>query len=90
AMALLNTCGCFCVVLPALQKDPFIQTAATVGLHLRRETVVYTKPNKPPKRVLMEFVKKEETIQRDSLVIHEADGDGFTIEYKEFTRGFYL
>ena len=88
--ALLHTCGRFGVVLPALQKDHFVRIATAVGLYLQRETIVYTKPNRPPKRVLMEFVKKEEPLQSDCLTIHEDDGNSFTTEYKELTNEFYL
>lgn len=88
--ALLHPSGCFGVVLPALQQKGFIAAAASVGLFLRRETLVYTVANRPPKRALMEFSKKEEPLQSDSLIIHNPDNQMFSSEYIELTKEFYL
>jgi len=103
---LLHPSGCFSVVLPTLQQKGFIATAATMGLILRRETLVYTVPDRPPKRVLMEFArlsppvsnglpaawvaKKEEPLQSDSITIHDTDSKSFSAEYKQLTKEFYI
>ena len=87
--ALLTPCGSFGVVLPFLQQKDFLIKASTVGLHLYRETIVYTASGRLPKRALMEFVQKEEPLQSDSIAIHDADGS-YTEDYKQLTKDFYL
>ena len=87
---LLDFSGCFGVILPTAQQKNFIGMAISVGLHLRRETMLYTLPKKSPKRVLMEFIKQEEPTVSDSIVIHEVDDKSYSAAYKELTKDFYL
>lgn len=87
---LLHPLGCFGVALPALQQQHFIASATSVGLYLCRETFVRTVAHRPPKRVLMEFKKREEPLQSDSIFIHHVDNDGFSEAYRQLTQDFYL
>ena len=90
AAALLHDSGCFGVIVPVLQKEKFVKAAANVGLELRRVTILYSLPNKPPKRALMEFVHRKEPLKSDSLMIHDIDSKSFSAEYKKLTKDFYL
>ena len=87
---LLHPDGLFCVILPKSQQDSFCQKALEAGLFLRHETTVYSVAHRPPKRVLMSFAKREESLQSDTLVIHDGDVKSYTADYKKLTRDFYL
>ena len=87
---LLKPSGLFGVVLPFLQQKDFVKTALSVGLHLCRETTLYTLPERSPKRILMEFSKKEEPLVSDSLLIHDSDYKSFSEEYVKLVKPFFL
>ena len=88
--ALLNPTGHFGVILPAAQQNRMVELSLQKGLFLRRKTLLYTLPERAPKRALMEFVKKEEPLQCNSLTLYKADGKSYTSEYKSLTADFYL
>ena len=87
--ALLKVSGRFAVVLPQTEQEAFCQTARGQGLFLCRETQLYTRWESKPKRVLMEFAKKEEPQPSDSLYIYNANGT-YSDPYIQLTKDFYL
>jgi len=89
-VSLLHPLGCFGLILPTGQQDRFIELSNQRGLFCRKQTLLYTLPQKAPKRVLMEFTKKKEPLQSDLLGIHKADGKSYTDEYMKLTGDFYL
>ncbi len=53
--SLLSRNGNFSVVLPHDIANDFIKTASNYNLHLRKQLIIYPKPNTQPNRVNMEF-----------------------------------
>lgn len=87
---MLKEGGNLCVILPLDAVLSFISEAVVRKLFLKRRTDIITKPNTPPKRVLMEFVKNcpvPETVF-EKLVL--TCGGTMTEEYRALTSDFYL
>ena len=81
--------GSFGIILPTFQQKHFAAIATRFGLFVRRETMLYTLPGRPPKRILMELTKKEEPLLSDSLTIYDAE-NSYSEDYKQLTKDFYL
>ncbi len=95
AVRLLDADGTIAVILPAESEQKlFCSIAAKKELYLHRITEVCSLPDTPPKRVLMEFRRgvlntlNGTHIQRSSIVIE--DKNGYTLQYRELTKDFYL
>lgn len=82
--------GRFAVVLPVVEAVRFV-ALATRSLWLARRTEVRTTSRRGVRRVLLEFAMRapEDGPLRSELVIEDMQG-GFTPEYRELTRDFYL
>lgn len=81
--------GSCCFVLPANQSAGFVKKANANGLYLHKKMAICTRPNKPPKRVLLELRKQiAEQITYNELVIAIADTH-YTDQYKELTQAFH-
>lgn len=86
----LSEGGLFNVVLPYSSCSDFIYKAWEKGLYIQRQTNVYSKKGKNPKRVLLEFsFKKTDNILYDNLFLADENGNK-THEYIELTKAFYL
>ncbi len=91
AVRVLAPGGTFSVVLPFDARGSFVCMALDAGLELVRETVVRTKPEAAPKRVLLAFGCRSDNHDayfRDELTLRMAEG--YTEQYKQLTRDFYL
>lgn len=87
---LLLPAGSCCFILPANQSDGFVAEANLNGLYLHKKTAICTRPNKTPKRVLLQLRKQiAEHISYNSLVIANADNT-YTHEYSELTKAFHI
>lgn len=86
---LLASNGRFSIVIPSEQLGLLVQTAERVGLYLSRRTDVITRPGIPPKRVLLEFVRKQVPLLADELVV-ELARHCYSKEYISLTKEFYL
>lgn len=86
---LLNSTGRFCVILPFKEGQLFREKAEQNGLFCNVLVNVRTGKDKPFKRVLMEFSRREAELQEEELVIHYENRD-FTEEYKKLTGEYYL
>lgn len=82
--------GRFAVVLPETEAARFV-ALATRRMWLTRRTEVRTTPRRGVRRVLLEFAFRapEGGPLRSELSIMDMQG-GFTPEYRELTRDFYL
>ncbi len=90
AVALLAKDGRFAVIIPTDGMSLFLEIASGHGLHLRRRTLVRTKPGAIPKRVLLSFgLSSEIATVEDELVI-ELERHVYSEEYIALTREFYL
>lgn len=91
SVRLLNPGGRLAIILPCDSVTVIKQLAAKAQLHLLRETEVKPNSIKKPHRLLMEFGKTaHQPVEKDSVLIHNDDGYGFTNQYKSLTQMFYL
>jgi tRNA1Val (adenine37-N6)-methyltransferase len=90
---LLAKDGKFYVILPTREGEQFRELAEAKGLHLRRLTRVKTTPEKPEKRLLMQFGFTAKPQVSESILIIEKDNlnaQHYTEEYIELTKEYYL
>jgi tRNA1Val (adenine37-N6)-methyltransferase len=86
---LLKEGGRLAVIVPFEARAAWNSQTLSCRLSLLKETVVKSKPNKPPKRILLEYIKgKAEPVTRTELVI--AQENQYTAEYLALTKDFYL
>lgn len=89
AFKLLQPSGRLAFILPYSSFN-FLQTiTCSNNLFLARKTLVRTLQNSPPKRILLEYTKKECSPTEDELFI-ELSRHNYSEEYKELTKDFYL
>lgn len=98
---LLRPEGTVALILPAEAETEACELARMAGLLPTRITHVYSKENKPARRVLLAFVKPKYRntdistyrnsgpVSEDSLVL-ENDTGGRSAAYQEITKDFYL
>jgi len=89
---LLKEDGLLALILPAEAETEVRQLAAAEGMYLTRITRVYSKENKPAKRVLLLFEKsrpRDLEITTDSLILEDEKG-GRSAAYSELCKEFYL
>lgn len=87
--SLLSSKGVFCVILPLIEGLRFIELANTYGFFCTKKTSVFAKEGKPVERLLIEFSKIKKDTESSNIIIYETEG-GYTKEYKELTKDFYL
>lgn len=80
--------GTISVILPADTAGFFVNTAREQGFYLNRITRIRHFPDKPFHRYLMEFSQRNTPVAESILTIDS--GSGFTEEYRDLTRDFYL
>ena len=94
---LLTMHGQLAIILPADAEQEICTLAARYSLYLTHVTRVYSKENKPARRVLLQFEKSESRDhgitesrpQEDTLVL-EDDKGGRSRPYQELAKDFYL
>lgn len=82
--------GKLAIILPVTAVSEFVKMAEKEKLFLLRETEVRPNNLKYPHRYLMEFGYNKAETEKNFLNIHNDNGVGFTDQYKELTRDFYL
>jgi Predicted O-methyltransferase len=88
--SLLNKGGVFAGIFPYAESNVFIALAVSFGLYCRRKTYVYPISGGRIKRVLLELSKERMVPLESDLAIEERDGNGYTFEYRNLTKDFYL
>lgn len=86
---LLHPEGAFSVIIPADGMELFREIAASHELHLSRRTLIHTKPDVEPKRVLLAFKPCPGGCINDCLTI-ELARHVYSDEYIALTKEFYL
>lgn len=86
---LLHPQGIFSVIIPMDGREPFLIVATRYGLHLSHQTLVHTKPETDPKRVLLSFKFSLDDCVTDDLII-ELSRHVYSEEYIALTKDFYL
>lgn len=89
AMRLLAPGGRVCVVIPAGLEGHVTEQAALEGLYPHRLVRVFTKPGKPCRRLLVAFAARLAPCLTEELYV-EAEGGGYSAEYRALTGEFYL
>ena len=87
---LLNDAGAFSIIIPAFEKDAFIELAVAEKLYPHRICEVKGRANLDAKRVLTTFKKKPiSAILEEELVI-EIERHKYTEAYIDLVKDFYL
>ena len=90
---LLTMLGQLALILPAEAETEIRELAARYGLSCTRVTRVYSKENKPARRVLIAFSRQPSAVSRqpseDYLVLEDEKG-GRSAAYSELCKEFYL
>jgi tRNA1Val (adenine37-N6)-methyltransferase len=89
AVPLLAARGRLAMILPHAEGLRFIALASTVGLLAVRKTVVRSRANNPPERLLMELAVSGERLPDTELVLHSG-AEKWSEEYVVLTKAFYL
>lgn len=87
---LLNQDGFLSIILPYLEGNMFILKASEMDLYCVRQTKVLTKPNKEPKRLLLEFMKVKKPLVEQEMIIELNKRHEYSEAYKNLTKDFYL
>lgn len=87
---LLPEKGKLSIVLPYLEGTLFILKAAENGLYCVRQTKVLPKPDREPKRLLLEFMKEKMPLVEQELIIELNKRHEYSEAYKNLTKDFYL
>jgi tRNA1Val (adenine37-N6)-methyltransferase len=86
---LLKADGSFCVILPKVEGDLFLQSAFKEGLYCTKKTAVKPVQNKPPNRLLLEFRFHNQILDENELVIWERPGKEYAPAFKKLTEAYY-
>lgn len=86
---LLSDEGRLSLIFPYADKDLIVSLAEQSNLFLTRLTTVFTTPMAQPKRILLEFSKKQMEWTSDSLIIEEARHK-YSDEFTTLVKDFYL
>lgn len=87
---LLNQDGFLSIILPYLEGNMFILKASEMDLYCVRQTKVLAKPNKEPKRLLLEFMKVKKPLVEQEMIIELNKRHEYSEAYKNLTKDFYL
>lgn len=90
-LRLLSTNGRFALILPPTEFARFC-TAARGRLFITRQCEVWSTPDSGVKRIMAEFSTTPAIapIAPERLIIEESGAQGYSEEYKQLTRDFYL
>ena len=91
---LLREGGQLALILPAEAETEIREIAAHYSLYCTHVTRVFSKENRPPKRILIAFRKwtmdnGQWTLSEDTLVLEDEKG-GRSLPYQELCKEFYL
>jgi tRNA1Val (adenine37-N6)-methyltransferase len=86
---LLMPNGRLAVIIPADSFDHFREEARLAGLYLSQQCMVYPKPGKRAKRVMLEFSMQATYPVKQEITIHTEE-NRYTLEYSSLTQPFYL
>lgn len=87
---LLTECGKFSVILPPDEMNRLEGWMVDYGLLPERRCRVHSLPDKPVKRLLMEFSRDSRSCREETLVIEAGGRHEYTDEYKNVVKNFYL
>lgn len=86
----LNPQGKASIILPPNEMGSLIQLMTALGFFVTRQLLIFPTPNKPVKRIISEFSRQNKPIQLSELIIETDGRHGYSHEYKQLTKDFYL
>ena len=86
---LLSPAGKFCLILPVVESEVFMQKANSKNLFLHHVTKFFSRHGKAQERTLMEFGFTSAPLREDSLILYQSKNQ-WTTEYRKLTQDFYL
>lgn len=89
AEKLLSTNGRICLVLPSDQLAAVESEAGRIGLGISKLVWVSTKPGKVTKRILVQLERNATSMEESDFIIEETGG-GYSPQFKEMLKDFYL
>lgn len=90
ANRLLNNKGRICLILPLSESMHCVKCAEKINLYCQRRVVVYPKPGKPAKRVLLELSKVKGSLEESELFIETESRHSYSPEFTALLKDFYL
>ncbi len=88
--SLLNANGKFCVILPVKEAGLLVSTFRSFQIFPQKELAVFSFTGKEVFRKLILFGRGETTCSHDELIIETAPGQGYSKEYIELTKDYYM
>ncbi len=89
-LQLLSSTGKFYIILPTKEGEFFCEMAKNNKLYLTKLTRVFTRSDKPSKRVLMRFECTNRALSEDSIVIEQNERHSYTPAYRELLKDYYM
>ncbi len=87
---LLGERGKLALILPSGQANVFVEKAKVNGLFLTRVTEVSPFPDKEPNRILMEFARVQEIVQKTQMSVFDNSKKEYSSVFSALAREFYL
>lgn len=85
----LNTHGRIAIIFPHIQKELLLELAEQNKLYISAITNIFPTPTASPKRLLIEFSRKETSLVENNLII-EKERHVYTPEFTTLAKEFYL
>lgn len=90
AQKLLSDDGKLCVILPVLEGENMQSNAADYGLYCTNKIFVIPRKNASPKRLLLEFSRKELPLKSSTICIETDKRHEYAPEFIELLKDYYL
>lgn len=88
---LLSDKGVFTVIFPYAESSIFVALAVKYGLYCAKRFEIKGVPEKPVKRVLLQFTRKKiAEIELQSMDIETGERHDYSEKYIELTKAYYL
>ncbi|MDR1347014.1 MAG: tRNA (adenine(22)-N(1))-methyltransferase TrmK [Prevotellaceae bacterium] len=87
---LLADTGKFAAIFPYIEANVFIAKAAVQNLFCNKKTNIKPNPDKPVKRIMLEFLRTKQNLAENTVCIETGKRHDYTDEYKTLTKDFYL
>jgi len=89
AVDAVSEMGTISVIIPADQKDLFVDTASLHGLYWVRNLQVYGREGKGLKRSILEFSKQDKPLVCEDFIIEKGPRE-YSDQYLEATKDFHV
>ncbi|MDR1553300.1 MAG: methyltransferase [Prevotellaceae bacterium] len=87
---ILTDTGKFAAIFPYIEANIFIAKAAAQNLFCNKKTNIKPNPQKPVKRIMLEFSRTKQSLMENIICIETGERHDYTDGYKRLTKDFYL